>query len=73
MKKKEALLPKYRRRAPIQWLVLIAEGYSISSMFDMPELDVLGRQRTGFERVYYFDNFRQRLMRLSLLEASQGA
>ena len=63
---KEKLLPAYRRRAPLHWLVLVAEGFGISSTFEFPEADAFGHLQTAFHRVYYFDSFSRRAVRLTI-------
>ncbi len=51
--KKERRLPDYRKRADEIWLLLVV-GSSISSSFQTPDPNEIGPFRTGFKRIYYF-------------------
>jgi hypothetical protein len=68
--KKEQRLPAYLRNASEVWLIIVADGFSISSTFEAPNPDRVGEIETGFQRVYYFDNFRRKVVQLQTRPAS---
>jgi len=64
--RKAVLYQVYRRACNEAWLVLVADGFSISTMFSLTVAAQSAVYEGPFERIYYFDNFGRRSHRLNV-------
>jgi hypothetical protein len=70
---KENRLPRYRQKTNCDklWLVIVADGGSPSSIFDLP-LDVASLvYHSEFDRIFFFDSFRGEVRELQLNERAR--
>jgi hypothetical protein len=57
IRNKDVHLQKYRARCSEVWLLIVQDGFTPSSGFDIPE-EVLGKAyKSGFERLFLFKSF----------------
>jgi hypothetical protein len=64
--RKASLYNAYRDSCDEAWLVLVADGFSISTVFSLTAAAQNATYYGPFERVYYFDNFGRRSHRLTI-------
>lgn len=64
---KAALLPTYARRAPTNWLLLVADGGKPSQFFDGPSTEVASAISSPFARTFYFARMRGAVVELGPL------
>jgi hypothetical protein len=63
---KERRIAAYRVKCDQAWLLLVLDGFAISSMLEVPEETIAHRYVSSFDRILLFDNFRRVTWRLSL-------
>lgn len=61
---KDECFEAYSKKADEVWLLLVADGFAISSMFDTVDPQTIGVLSTRFSCVYFFDAFNRRTVRL---------
>jgi hypothetical protein len=66
---KAALLPKYARRVPTNWLLLVADGGKPSQFFDDPSTEVVAAISSPFARTFYFARMRGTVVEFGPLRA----
>lgn len=64
--RKATLYQAYRSACNEAWLVLVADGFSISTVFSLTAAAQNATYYGPFERVYYFENFGRRSHRLTI-------
>ena len=64
--RKALLYEAYRDACDEAWLMLVADGFSISTMFSLTAAAQTATYYGPFERLYYFENFGRRSHRLTI-------
>jgi hypothetical protein len=63
--RKAADIGAHRASCDEAWLLIVADGFNISSTMSVTELSRLHRYRSPFDRTIYFDNFRKQAHELA--------
>jgi len=70
IRSKESKLHEYRARSSEIWLLIVTDGFRISSTVEVTSSAIEYRYTAGFDRVFFFWNFDGRFVELKLARGS---